>query len=607
MMPVIIFILSACSFCVVLFMAQILSLFFYDEVFWFSLVVGAYLGIHAVGFGKGLRRPSVGRSAVIMPGLFFSAVVAAAIPVLYIFYFVSLYFSDQYGGLGGRGVFFVGLAGLIFMISWLSGRLLAELVGWSRETEYHQDSVAWPMRFQFLGYGAAGLLATLLPWVHRDVVLLGLGLGLSLLAVMWGLILLLGNQAVNQKRHITVASALMVFIVIVMIRAPLVGQYFLKKTYFVEPVHRLSDILRVKESWPDVIRHAVHNGYVDIVPFSPNPLYIWLLTSYSKKYLEDPAYPWGYLFFWNQQLIMNSQWDEFFQEYFVHVPVSLTGNVPRRVLVLGDTGLFLLKDIVKYTGIEKITVAGIDESVIALLEGEPVMRYSTVAGALQDPRIQLFFQEAFSFLKNNKDKFDAVYVHYPNAVDFATGQYYTREFFRLVADHITPEGYAVMASSAFLSSEKSGPLSRISWPVLRHTLLASGFQTLVPYAIDLEPDNPKAIEAVGAVLFGRQYFADPVCNPSETSCLPDAEKLKQAQTIVASFPASIKQGFLFMSKARRVPDTDVPFLQKDGLVPLRVLNELRFLRALGQARRISGEAATWDHAHSLLYPGLLRF
>ncbi|MFA5260927.1 MAG: hypothetical protein WC450_06860 [Candidatus Omnitrophota bacterium] len=604
MMRLVIFILSICSFCIVLLMTQILSLFFHHEVFWFSLTIGAFLCIHGVGYGRGLRKKYQAREAVIMPGLFFSAVVSAAIPALYILNFINLYLSDRFGVLGGLFVFTLGLFGIVSVIGRLSGSLLAQLEFWGREADNSNDPLESYARFQFLGYFAATLLATLLPFAYRELFMLGLCLGLSVLAAMWFLILLVGNQTVNQKRHVMIASALLSFIVVVMIRYPLPGQYFLKKTYFVEPVRQLSDILRVKESWPDVVRHPVYGGYVDIVPFPPHPLDIWLLTSYSKKYLEDPAYPWGYFFFLNHQLIMNSQWDEFFQEYLVHVPVSIRGDVPRRVLVLGPPGPFILKDLVKYAGIENITLAGVDDSMIALLEGDPMMRYSIMAGALKDPRIRAVSQEAFSFLKDNKDQFDAVYIYYPDAVDFTTGQYYTREFFRLIADHMAPQGYAVLDSSVSFPPEKNGSLSRTSWPVLSNTLFAAGFKTVVPYSIDLEPDNPKAIETVGAVLFGREYLADPSCDPSVTSCMPNTDKLEQAQRTVASFSTSIKQGFVFMSKTDLIPKEK--FLQNDIPIPLRVLNEQRFQRALGHVHGLSGETSDSGYIHSLLYPRLLR-
>ncbi len=603
MTSIIIFILSACSFCAVLLMAQILSLFFHQEMFWFSLLVGVYLGIHAVGFMRGLRKISQAREAVIMPGLFFSAVVAAAIPVLYILYFINLYFLDRFGILAGRIVFSLGLFGLVFALGRLSGGLLARIACWNWRAEDSQKPWERHARFQFLGYFAAGLLATLLPFAHRDLLLLGFGLGLSVLTIMWLLILLLGNQAVNQKRHIIIASALLAFIIIAMIRVSLLEQYFLKKTYFVEPVRELSDILRVKESWPDVSRHLVANGYVDVVPFSPHPLDIWLLTSYSKKYLEDPAYPWGYFFFLNHQLIMNSQWDEFFQEYCVHVPVSLRGDVPRRVLVLGRAGPFILKELVKYSGIEQITLAGVDDSMLSLLEEDPMMSYSIMAGALKDPRIRIVSQEAFRFLKNNKEVFDAVYIHYPDAVDFSAGQYYTLEFFRLIAEHMAPQAFAVVDSSASFLPGKAGSLSKTSWLVFRNTLFAAGFKTIVPYTIDLEPDNPKAIEAVGAVLWGREYFSDPACEPSVTSCVPDSDKLRQAQRAVESFSGSIKQGFLFMSKVDLVQNTT--FLPNAIPVPLRVLNEQRFRRALGHVHGLARDIPD-SHIHSLLYPRLLR-
>ena len=600
MIPIIIFVLSVCSLCAVLLMSQLLSLFFHHEMFWFSLTLGAYLCIHGLGYASGLRKAYQARESVVMPGIFLGAVISAANPVLHILYILNLYISDRVGVLGGRLFFVLGLFGVVSLIGRLSGRLLARITCWGRGLKNSKDVPASFLRFQFLGYFTAGLLASLLPFLRRELFVIGFWLGLVILSVMWFLILFLGARAVNQKRHVMVASVMLSFLVILMIRQALLGQYFLKKIYYAEPVHRMSDVLRANASWPDVIRYPVYGGYVDIVPFSPHPLDIWLLTSYSKKYLEDPAYPWGYFFFLNHQLIMNSQWDEFYQEYFVHVPVSIRGEVPERVLVLGSTGSFLIKDLLKYDGIGSLTLSGIDDSMIAFLEGDPMMQHSIMPGGLQDPRIRVVPQEAFGFLRSNKDKFDAVYIHYPDAVDFETGQYYTREFFQLIAEHLTPQGYAVIDSSSFFSPVKNGALFRIPGPVLRNTLFAAGFKTIVPYAIDLEPDNPKAIETLGAVLYGREYFADSACDPAMTSCMPNADKLKQAQRTVASFSESIKQGFVYMSKTGLISNRE--FLQKDLAVPLQILNEQRFKRALGHESSLSSETTDSLYVHSLLYP-----
>ncbi len=97
--------------------------------------------------------------------------------------------------------------------------------------------------------------------------------------------------------------------------------------------------------------------------------------------------------------------DEYvYHEMLVHVPVLAHGNV-KDVLIIGGGDGGILREITRHAGIERITLAEIDRSVIELSQ-----EYlpSLSKGAYNDPRVDIVIGDGAEFVKNTERTFDLV-------------------------------------------------------------------------------------------------------------------------------------------------------------------------------------------------------
>ena len=107
--------------------------------------------------------------------------------------------------------------------------------------------------------------------------------------------------------------------------------------------------------------------------------------------------------------------------------------------------------------------------------------------ALDDPRVETVFDDAFRFIRNSTEEFDAIFLDFPYVTDYNLSKLYSREFYHFVRKRLAPGG--------FITLDAPGVSSRASTrQIYASTLLAAGFQYVIPYASRLEEYNHVAAE-----------------------------------------------------------------------------------------------------------------
>ena len=61
------------------------------------------------------------------------------------------------------------------------------------------------------------------------------------------------------------------------------------------------------------------------------------------RQLRNPAQPRNYVLFLNGDFQLVSSYEEYYHEWFAHVPIATNGGVPRRVLVMGAGDAVLIR------------------------------------------------------------------------------------------------------------------------------------------------------------------------------------------------------------------------------------------------------------------------
>jgi len=172
--------------------------------------------------------------------------------------------------------------------------------------------------------------------------------------------------------------------------------------------------------------------------------------------------------------IQFSSRDEYrYHESLVHVPLSQLNQV-KQVLVLGGGEGLAIREILKYDEVEKIKVVDIDPAISRLAkENHLISRLNEEA--LQNTKVEIIHQDAFTFLKDESAKYDAIIIDLPDPSNESLARLYSDAFYKLCLKNLKTEGILVtQATSPHLST-------KAFWSI-NETLRYAGFEYTYPYS-----------------------------------------------------------------------------------------------------------------------------
>lgn len=94
-----------------------------------------------------------------------------------------------------------------------------------------------------------------------------------------------------------------------------------------------------------------------------------------------------------------------YHEVFAHLPMSCI-TAPRKALVLGGGDGILAKELLKYEGMT-VDMVDIDQRVCDLSREHLTELHG---GSFDDPRLNLYYQDALEFCSSNEEKYDVIYA-----------------------------------------------------------------------------------------------------------------------------------------------------------------------------------------------------
>jgi spermidine synthase len=191
--------------------------------------------------------------------------------------------------------------------------------------------------------------------------------------------------------------------------------------------------------------------------------------------------------------------DEYrYHEGLVHpVLASLPGA--RRVLILGGGDGLAAREVLKYPSVERVTLVDLDPDMTRLFSTHPFLKELN-GGALTNPRLQVVNADAFVWLEQSQEIFDAAIIDFPDPTNFSLGKLYTTAFYRLLRRHIAEYGFFVVQSTSPLFARQS------FWCIVE-TLKASGLR-IAPYHVYVP-----SFGEWGFVIAGAQPYNQPTQLP----------------------------------------------------------------------------------------------
>lgn len=142
-------------------------------------------------------------------------------------------------------------------------------------------------------------------------------------------------------------------------------------------------------------------------------------------------------------LMMTTEGDEYFyHEMIAHIPM-MNHKAPKSVLVIGGGDGGTVREVLKHDTVEKVVLCEIDGMVI-----DACKKYlPTIAGKLDDSRVEVLVQDAIEYIKDKENEFDIVLIDSTDPMGPGEGLF-TQEFYTNVKKSLKKGGIVAAQSES---------------------------------------------------------------------------------------------------------------------------------------------------------------
>ena len=211
-----------------------------------------------------------------------------------------------------------------------------------------------------------------------------------------------------------------------------------------------------------IILYGEQHKYKDKIVYQEQTRYQKIVVTQWKD---------DYWLFINGSTQFSTYDEERYHEPLVH---PLLGLIKERkdILLLGGGDGLAAREILKYPDVENLTLVDLDPAMSRLARQDKIF-LGINHGSLNDPRVRVINQDAYQFIKNSVDLYDAVIIDLPDPKSVSLSLLYSLGFYKMVEKHLKPFGSMVTQSTSPLYSPEA-------FLCIKKTMEAAGFST-VPY------------------------------------------------------------------------------------------------------------------------------
>lgn len=181
-----------------------------------------------------------------------------------------------------------------------------------------------------------------------------------------------------------------------------------------------------------IIEFGETRKYRDDIIFSTQSRYQKITITQAKS---------DYWLFINSNQQLSTVDEHIYHEALVHPVVNLTAG-PVEVLVLGGGDGCAARELLKHATVKAIEVVDLDPAMTALAKTHEVLT-NINANALNDKKVQIINQDAFSYLRDTEEYFDIIIIDLPDPKSVELGRMYSYEFYRYCHQRLRPNGMIV--------------------------------------------------------------------------------------------------------------------------------------------------------------------
>jgi len=394
------------------------------SVFYFSLVIGVYLA--ALGLGGWLSSKISDEktlTSLVIIEIILSFTAGALAVFYYFLYALSFAWLNQqtFFGLGGI-ILKMGLAEIFFNVIALSYLfVLGVLDGYelplaSRFLSFKEELKEALGKAFFWDYGGGLIASIFLPILFFPLLgVVGTSFLNGFLTAVAGLIFFLiykkGRSFLNRDVFLISFLTLgLIFNFVCLVLSKPIVSFFQQKIYLNQKIIYLK-----------------HSPYQQIV-------YTQTAEGKVRLYLDG-----------NLQF-EQGDWGKFYHESFVH-PAFLINPSAKKILVLGGGDGLALREVLKYP-VKEVTLVDIDKDIV---DSAKNLKFMTEINnnSFWDKRVKVIIGDAFKFVERDKNKYDLIFVDFPDPTDDSLSRLYSQEFYSLTKKRLKNDGLMIVQSSSY--------------------------------------------------------------------------------------------------------------------------------------------------------------
>ena len=439
-------ILAACSIIYELLLSNTLAIITNNYVWWQSLTIGIYIG--GLGLGSYIGDKKMDNYVSLFKAelaLSFLGIASVAFVYLahgsyrvvdYMNYISSDYYSSLYvqNNFYLKSMFFLVVEGFIFLVGYFSGHEIPLLIKVFSKRNENDGITNLILGISYFGTLLGTLLFVFFLYPKLDVLYTSLLIGSLNLAVCF--YFLFKKWVQWTKKVVALLILNLVLLGCLLNQAEYIQQTYLKTIYL---FHRLIDTSTMDiaqfyneaDEQKDVERRKSLYQYIDIFHLkgedgNPDEMVVNLDTRFQFSFNTEASY----------------------HQSFAHLPIDLTSYMPKNVLVLGGGDGLLIRELLKHSDISSITQIELDQDMLEMSKNEK--RFKNLnQGSLSNPRVKTIIGDAFIYLRNNKKKYDAVYIDFPYPNSYNLSRLYRIEFYTYVQRALKDEGFMILDAPMF--------------------------------------------------------------------------------------------------------------------------------------------------------------
>jgi len=185
--------------------------------------------------------------------------------------------------------------------------------------------------------------------------------------------------------------------------------------------------------------YAEKHLYFDQVIYKKQTKYQRIVVTQSHTNPDNRLYIDGHIQF--------SSRDEYrYHESLVHPLMSIPGK-RNNVLVLGGGDGLAVRELLKYDGIDLIHLVDIDQEMTRISATLPMLTRLN-EHSLDDNKLTVFNQDAFSFINQAGIAYDRVIIDMPDPHNEAINKLYSKEFYTMIRKRLSDDGIVVTQGSS---------------------------------------------------------------------------------------------------------------------------------------------------------------